>query len=79
MGFGLAPIFPTYMSLTPSRVGAEFATHAVSFQVAAASAGIMVFPWLVAGLAEEYDLEVITQSLIVATLTLLFLHRMLQR
>lgn len=47
MGFALAPIFPCLMSLTPERVGAGAATHAVGFQVSAAVAGGVLLPGLI--------------------------------
>lgn len=59
----LAPIYPTLMARTPARLGAAAATHAVGFQVAAATAGagllpallglapVAAIPWLLLGLA----------------------------
>jgi len=49
--FGLCegPMFPTLMSLTPARLGANVAMHAIGFQVSAAVLGGAVLP-TVAGL-----------------------------
>lgn len=74
LGFGLAPIFPTYMSITPARVGEAVAAHAVGFQVAAASLGIMVFPWGVTLLVRQWGLEVVAVYLCLASVMLLGLH-----
>ena len=38
-GFGLGPIFPALVALTPSRAGEAAASRVVGFQIAAASAG----------------------------------------
>jgi fucose permease len=74
LGFGLAPIFPTYMSITPRRVGAAVAAHAVGFQVAAASVGIMVFPWCVTLLVRRWGLEMVSVYLVLASVVMLGLH-----
>lgn len=74
LGFGLAPIFPTYMSITPARVGEAVSAHAVGFQVAAASLGIMVFPWCVTLLVRQWGLEMVGVYLLLATTALLGLH-----
>jgi fucose permease len=44
MAVALAPIYPTIMAQTPTRLGAAAAMHAVGFQVAAAMLGVAVLP-----------------------------------
>jgi len=79
LGFALAPIFPTLISVTPRRVGAAFAPHAVGFQVALASIGISAAPAVVAVLTKRYGLDVVGQYLMLATVTLLVLHEAVMR
>jgi len=50
LAVALAPLYPTLMARTPARLGAAAATHAVGFQVAAATFGAGVLPALL-GLA----------------------------
>ena len=79
LGLGLAPIFPTLISATPSRVGHFHAAQAVGFQVAGASVGVVVFPSLVTVLARTMGLEVLGVYLIVASLVLLTMHEVTLR
>jgi len=76
LGFALAPIFPTLISLTPQRVGPYFAPQAVGFQVAGAAVGSAVFPGLVGLLARRFSLEVLGVHLLAAALVLLALHEL---
>lgn len=50
LAVALAPVYPTLMARTPARLGAAAATHAVGFQVAAATLGAGLLPALL-GLA----------------------------
>ena len=79
LGFALAPIFPTLISVTPERVGAPFAPHAVGFQVAAANAGIALIPGAVGVLARRLGLEVVGAFLVAATVLLLVLQEAAMR
>lgn len=79
LGFALAPIFPTLISVTPRRVGPSFAPQAVGFQIALASIGISAAPATVAFLAKWYGLDVVGRYLLLATLTLLVLHETVMR
>lgn len=73
LGFALAPIFPTLISITPDRVGAYYAPQAVGFQVAAANVGIALIPGLVGVLARRQGLEVVCVFLVAASVALLVL------
>jgi fucose permease len=79
LGFSLAPIFPTLISLTPVRVGERFAPQAVGFQISAAAVGIGLVPSAVAATAGRVGLEFISLELLVATITLLGLHEVVHR
>ena len=46
IGLGLAPIFPTLVSVTPRRLGSDRSAHAIGYQMAAATVGGTVLPWL---------------------------------
>ena len=70
LGFALAPIFPTLISITPDRVGAYFAPQAVGFQVAAANVGIALLPGAVGVLARRQGLEIVCVFLVVASILL---------
>jgi fucose permease len=74
LGFALAPVFPTLISVTPQRVGAAFAAQAVGFQVAAGNAGIAALPGAVGVLARRTGLEVVGAFLVCATIVLLVLQ-----
>lgn len=79
LGFALAPIFPTLISITPDRVGAHFAPQAVGFQVAAANVGIALLPGMVGVLARRHGLEVVGVYLVVASLVLLLMEESIAR
>ena len=70
LGFSLAPVFPTLISITPARVGAYFAPQAVGFQVAAANVGIAVLPGAVGVLARRQGLEIVCVFLLAASVLL---------
>lgn len=46
IGFALAPIFPLLIATTEARVGPRDAPNLIGFQVAAASIGVGLMPWL---------------------------------
>lgn len=46
MGFTFAPVFPLMVGDTVRRVGEAHAANAIGFQMAAASLGVSLFPWL---------------------------------
>jgi fucose permease len=76
LGFALAPVFPTLISVTPQRVGAYFAPQAVGFQVAAANLGIALLPGAVGVLARRYGLEILCVYLVAASVALFALHEL---
>jgi fucose permease len=79
LGFALAPIFPTLISVTPDRVGHYFAPQAVGFQVAAANIGIATLPGLVALAARRAGLETVCAFLFGGSVLLLLMQEVVMR
>ncbi len=79
IGFFLAPIFASLISLTPARVGAAHADSAIGFQIAAAGLGGAVLTGLVGVVARSLGLWVIGASMVVFALVLLGLYEALLR
>jgi fucose permease len=77
VGFGAAPVFPTFVHLTPGRLGAGAAAHAIGYQVAISGLAGAVVPTVVGVMAGHLGLEVIGPSMLIGSLMLLFLHRIL--
>jgi fucose permease len=75
LGIALAPIYPLITADTPGRVGAQYATHAISFQVSAAYLGAAVIPSIVGVVATSHGLEIIGVSLVVAAIALFGLYK----
>lgn len=74
IGFFLAPLFASLISLTPERVGREHADTAIGFQVASAALGAAVLTALVGVVARRGGLELIGGSVVLAALLLLALY-----
>ncbi len=68
VGFALAAIFPTLISITPARFGAAHAANAIGFQIAAAGLGVALLPGLAGVLAGRIGLEVIAPFMLVVGL-----------
>ena len=63
-GFALAPIFPSLVSSTQSRVGARHTGNTIGMQMSAASLGVASVPALMGILARHASLEAITLALL---------------
>jgi len=74
LGFALAPIFPTLIAQTPTRLGPSHATSAIGFQVAAAFLGTAAIPGLTGVLAGHWGLAVIGPCLFGTAVLLLLLQ-----
>jgi fucose permease len=74
LGFALAPIFPTLIALTPTRLGPLHATSAIGFQVAGAYLGTAAIPGLTGVLAVHGGLVVIGPCLFGTAVVLLLLQ-----
>jgi fucose permease len=79
IGFFLAPIFASLISLTPARVGVAHADSAIGFQIAAAGLGGAVLTGLVGIAARSLGLWVVGASLLLFALLLLGLFETLLR
>ncbi len=79
LGLALAPIFPTLIAQTPSRVGPTHAASAIGFQVAAAYLGTAAVPGLTGVLASRGGLTVIGPCLVATALVLLLLQELAGR
>ena len=79
IGFFLAPIFASLISLTPGRVGRTHADSAIGFQIAAAGLGGATLTGLVGVAAHAFGLWVVGASLLFFALLLLSLYEVLLR
>lgn len=79
IGFSLAPVFASLISLTPRRVGPEHASNAIGFQIASAGLGSAGLTAAVGLLAAEAGLEVIGASVAAMALFLLAAYEALMR
>ena len=75
VGFSAAPIFPTFVHLTPSRLGEDAAAHAIGFQVAMSGVAAAAVPTVVGVLAGHVGLEVVAPAMLLGSLVLVGLHR----
>ncbi|WP_102125380.1 MFS transporter [Deinococcus planocerae] len=79
VGFFLAPIFASLISLTPGRVGRAHANSAIGFQIASAGLGGAVLTALVGVIARAGGLELIGLCIVIAAVLLLMLYEVLVR
>ena len=79
IGFGIAPMFPSMISLTPKWVGSAHSANAIGFQVAAASIGFGALPGLAGVLAARLGLEIIGPYLVICTLVMIALFEVTVR
>ncbi len=77
IGFFLAPIFASLISLTPNRVGRTHADSAIGFQIAAAGLGGATLTGLVGIVAHTFGLWVVGAALLFFALLLLGLYEVL--
>jgi fucose permease len=71
---GLAAVFPTLISLTPSRIGRDRSTRSIGFQLGAASLGVAVIPWALGFVAETAGLEALGPGLFFVSALLALVH-----
>lgn len=79
IGFFLAPIFASLISLTPGRVGAAHANSAIGFQIASAGLGGAALTALMGGLTRVAGLPVIGVCIVIAAVLLLVLYEVFMR
>jgi fucose permease len=76
-GFASGPVFPSLISATPVRAGVRHTANTVGFQIAAASLGQSVVPWLVGVAAARAGLEAIGPALLGGAILLIGVHELL--
>lgn len=74
IGFAIAPVFPSLMSGTSSRVSPRFAANTIGMQMAASGLGGALLPSLMGVLARRISLEVIPVFLIFLFIALLLVY-----
>lgn len=79
IGFSLAPIFASLISLTPARVGREHSDNAIGFQIASSGLGGATLTSVVGVIAARHGLETIGASIVVMAALLLVLYTLLTR
>ncbi len=72
LGAFIAPVFPTWIGLTPLTVPSQYASQAIGFQVSAAAIGIATLPGAIMFVARRAGLESIPVSLVLLILVLSF-------
>jgi hypothetical protein len=73
IGLSSAPVFPSLIATTPSRLGSAHVGNGVGFQIAAAVLGQSLLPALIGVLAGKFGLEAIGPSLFVFAVILAML------
>lgn len=79
IGFSLAPIFASLISLTPGRVGRDHADSAIGFQIAASALGAAASVGVAGVIARGVGLEAIGAAIMVLAALLLALYEMFVR
>lgn len=79
IGFAIAPIFASLISLTPGRVGREHADNAIGFQIAAAGLGGASLTALVGVVAASAGLGTIGIAIVALTVLLFVFHEVFTR
>jgi fucose permease len=79
VGFALAPVFPTLLSVTPDRVGVEHTPNAIGFQIGFAGLGAALLVGLAGVLAENLGKEFISLFLVIVALAAFGLHEIILR
>ena len=79
LGFAIAPVFPTWIQMTPTRVGANAAATTIGFQVGVTSLGIALLPGLAGILIERISLEIVGPFMIVLAVFAIILNELMAR
>jgi hypothetical protein len=70
LGASLAGVFPALIAVTPQRIGAERAQHAIAWQVGAAAAGGSGISAVIGLLIDSTSLAVLGPALVVLSIVL---------
>lgn len=79
LGYSLAGVFPVLVTLTPGWVGAENAESIIGYQIAAASAGSALLPWVAGRIVDSAGLEALGPYLVATSLVMALLNWFLDR
>ena len=79
MGFSLAAVFPTLVSVTPDRVGLSHTPNAIGFQIGFAGLGAAILVGVAGFLAEMSGRGVIAPFLVVISLVTFLIHEIILR
>jgi hypothetical protein len=74
MGLASAPVFPSLIAATPTRLGLVHTANAVGFQIAAAVLGQSLLPGLIGLMARRLGLEILGPALLFSAVVLAGLH-----
>jgi fucose permease len=74
IGFSFASVFPTFVALTPEKVGAARAPHIIGYQITAGGAGAAVIPWVAGRIVEASSLTALAPYFLAVGGLLAFLH-----
>jgi fucose permease len=74
LGFGLAPVFPVLIAVTPERLGAHRAARAIGLQIAASSVGGVAIPAAMGVGAQAIGTWALAPMILVSALALGVLH-----
>ncbi len=74
LGLALAPVFPTWISITPDYVGQSLSATSIGLQMASAAIGAATFPLVVGQLAGSYTFAIIPVCLLVGAVAVLVLQ-----
>jgi fucose permease len=79
LGFSFAGVFPTLVALTPAWVGKQRAQTVIGFQIAAASAGTALMPWVAGLIIDEVGLESLGPYLVALAVLMATLNWVIDR
>jgi fucose permease len=79
LGGALAGVFPALIAVTPKRIGAERARHAIAWQVGAAAAGGSAISAIIGLLIDKTSLAVLGPAIVVLALLLFLANLALSR
>jgi fucose permease len=79
LGFSFAGVFPTMVALTPAWVGKERAETVIGFQIAAASAGTALMPWMAGRIVSGAGLEALGPYLVALAVAMAALNWLIDR
>jgi fucose permease len=79
LGMSLAPMFPSFVSLTPARMGPAHSANTIGFQIAAAMLGGAALVALFGLIANRFGLEMLGPFLLVAAVLMALVFEVLER